>query len=122
MGNFDQVNRLGGPANADDCPLPASLVGIFSPQDLCRTVWLGLQCVATGLGHVGKAVPSFRDIDLGGNHPIEDDPADFVVSDGFNRDTDAASVIVVGRLCRFNRGVANEAGQFHWAGVGIGEW
>ncbi|WP_146389220.1 hypothetical protein [Allorhodopirellula solitaria] len=67
-------------------------------------------------------MPRFGDIDLGRDHAIEDDSADFVVTDGFNRDTDAASVIVFGRFGRFDRSVANEASQFDWAGVGVGEW
>jgi hypothetical protein len=69
-----------------------------------------LQCVATGLGHVGEAVPRFGDVDLGRDHAIEHDSADFVVADWFDCHADAAGVIAFGRLDRFNRGVANEAG------------
>ena len=33
-GDFDQIDRIGGPTDSNDRPLSASLVGIFSPQDL----------------------------------------------------------------------------------------
>ncbi len=38
--NLDKVNRICGPADSDDRPLPASLRRVFAPQDLCRTVGL----------------------------------------------------------------------------------
>ena len=101
--------------------MSASLVGIFPPQDLCRSVGLGLQRIAAGIGNVGETMPRFGDINLGCDYAIEDNSSDFVVADRFNRDTDSAGMIIFGWLGRFNRRVANEASQFDGAGFGIGD-
>jgi hypothetical protein len=80
-----------------------------------------LQRIAAGFGDVGEAMPCFGNVDLGGDHAIEDDPADFVDADRFNCDADAAGMFVVGRCDRFDRGVTNEARKFDGAGFGIGD-
>ncbi|WP_168565164.1 hypothetical protein [Crateriforma spongiae] len=78
-----------------------------------------MQRIAAGLGYVGEAVPGFTDVDLGGNHAIEHHSADLAIADRLNRDTDSAGVFIFGWANRFDRCVADEASQFHRAGLRI---
>ena len=64
-------------------------------------------------------MPRFCDIDLGSDDSVEDDPANFAVADRFNRDADSAGMFIFGWADRFDRRVADEAGQFNGAGFGI---
>lgn len=120
-GNLDQIDRISGAADADDCPLFAGRARVFSPEDLCRSVGLGLQRIAAGFGHVGEAVPSLVDVDLGGDDAVKDDSADFVFADRLDGDAEAAGMFVFSGPRRFNRGIANEAGQFNGAGFRVGD-
>lgn len=120
-GNLDQIDRIGGAADADDRPLFAGGVVVFPPEDLGRSVGLGLQRIAAGLGHVGEAVPSLDDVDLGSHDAVEDDSADLVFADRLDGDSETTGVFVFGGPRRFDRGVANEAGQFNGAGFRVGD-
>ncbi len=120
-GNLDQIDRIGGAADADDHPLFAGCGIVFPPEDLGRSVGLGLQRIATGFGHVGEAVPSLVDVDLGGDDAVKDDSADLVFADRLDGDSEATGVFAFGGPCRFNRGVADEAGQFNGAGFWVGD-
>ncbi|KAA5541530.1 hypothetical protein FYK55_18410 [Roseiconus nitratireducens] len=80
-----------------------------------------MQCIAAGFGHVGEAVPSLADVNLGGDDAVKDDSADLVFADRLDGDSEAAGVFVFGGQRRFDRGVADEAGQFNGAGFRIGD-
>ncbi len=120
-GNFHQVDRIGGAADADDRPLFAGRARVFPPEDLGRSVGLGLQRIAAGLGHVGEAVPRLNDVNLGSDDAVKDDSADLVFADRFDGDAETADMFVFGGPRRFDRGVANEAGQFNGAGLWVGD-
>lgn len=113
LGDFDEIDRIGGPADLDDCPLPAGSGGVFPPKDLGRSIGLGLQSVAAGFTDVGEAMPCFGDVDLGRDDTIEHDSADLVRRDRFDGDANATAVFVFGWCDRFDCRVANEAGQFN---------
>ena|GEM_PF-4623169 len=120
-GHLDQIDRIGRPADANDCPLFAGGVRLFPPEDLHRSVGLGLQGVAAGRGHVGEAVPSLGNIDLGRHDAIKHDATDLVSRNRFDGDPNAAGVFVFSRIDCPNRGVADEAGQFRVADFRIGQ-
>ncbi len=120
-GNLDQIDRIGGAADAHDRPLFTGGVVVFSPKDLGRSVWLGLQRIAAGFGHVGEVVPGLADVDLGGDDAVKDDSADLVVADRLDGDAEATGVFVFGGPRRFDRGIADEAGQFNGAGFWVGD-
>ena len=117
--DFDEVNRIGWPADTDHRPLSASLGWIFAPQDLGRSVGLRLQRVAAGLGDVGEAMPRFCDIDLGRDDSVKDDSTDFAIANRFDRDTNSAGVFIFRRQDRFDGRVTDEAGQFNRTSFGI---
>ena len=119
--NLHHIDRVGWAADSDDRPLFAGGVVVFPPEDLGRSVGLGLQRIAAGFGHVGKAVPSLADVDLGGDDAVKDDSADLVFADRLDGDAEAAGVFVFSRPRRFDRGVADEAGQFNGAGFRVGD-
>ncbi len=120
-GHLHQVHRIGGPAETNDRPLIANLVGVASPQNLSGAVGFGLQRLAAGLADVGETMPSLGDVDSRRDDAIEHNSADRVCRDRFDGDADAAGVIVFRRRDRLNGRVANEAGQFDRAGVGVGQ-
>jgi hypothetical protein len=120
-GYLDHVDRIGGATDADDRPLFTGCARVFPPEDLGRSVGLGLQRIAAGFGHVGEAVPSLADVDLGGDDAVKDDSADLVFADRLDGDAEAAGVFVFRGPRRFDRGIANEAGQFNGAGFRISD-
>jgi len=120
-GNLYHVDRISGAADADDRPLSAGCARVFPPEDLGRSVGLGLQRIAAGFGHVGEAVPSLADVDLGGDDAVKDDSADLVFADRLDGDAEATGVFVFGGPRRFDRGIADEAGQFNGAGFRVGD-
>lgn len=120
-GNLDHVDWIGGAADANDRPLFAGGVVVFPPEDLGRSVWLGLQRIAAGLGHVGESVPGLSDVDLGGDDAVKDDSADLVFSDRFDGDAETAGVFVFSGSRCFNRGIADEAGQVNGASFRVGD-
>ena len=120
-GHFHHVDRIGGAADTDDHPLFAGRVAVFPPEDLGRSVGLGLQRIAAGFGNVGEAVPSLADVDLGGHDAVKDDSTDLVFADRFDGDAETARVFVFSGPRRFDRGVADEAGQFNGASFWVGD-
>lgn len=121
-GNFDHVNRIDWPSNADDGPLITSRRLVFPIQNLRRAVWLGLQNLVRSCADVGKLVPSFGDVDPSGNNAIEYHAAHCIRSDRFNRDTDPSGMFVFSWFDRLNRGIANEPSQFDGARERVCEW
>lgn len=120
LGHLHQISRVGGSSDSDDCPLAASLRWIFPPEDLGRSIGLGLQRVAAGLTHVSEAMPCFGDVDLCRDDTIEHDSADLVRRDRFDGDANATAVFVFRWCDRSDCRVANEAGQFNGARRWIG--
>ncbi len=118
---LDHVDRIGGAANANDRPLFAGGVVVFPPENLCRSVGLGLQRIAAGFGHVGETVPDLADVDLGGDDAVKNNSADLVFADWLDGDAETAGVFVFGGPRRFIRGIADEAGQFNGAGFRVGD-
>lgn len=57
-------------------------------------------------------MPSLGDINLGGNETIEDNPANLIFCDGFNRNADASGRCAGARLADFDRRITNESGKF----------
>jgi hypothetical protein len=120
-GNLDQIDRIGGAADADDRPLFAGRARVFSPEDLCRSVGLGLQRIAAGFGNVGEAVPSLADVDFRCDDAVEDNSTDLLFADRLDGDAEAAGVFVFVGPRRLDRGVADEAGQFNGTSFWVGD-
>ena len=119
FGTFTKYTGSAGRPETHNRPLVASLVGVASPKDLSGAIGFGLQRLAAGLADVGEAVPRLGDVDSRRDDAIEHDSANSVCRDRFDGDADAAGVFVFRRRDRLNGRVADEAGQFDWAGVGV---
>ncbi len=119
--NLDKVDWISGPTDPNDCPLVTELVEVSSPQNLCRSVRLRLQCVTNRFPNVRELVPCFDNVDSRSHHAIEHHAADLVFRDRFDGDPNATSVFVFGWAHAFDRCVTNESGQFHRPDGRIGQ-
>ena len=118
-GDLHKERWIGWLTDSNHSPLHTRLIWIASPQDLSRSVWLGLKYRSTGFGDVGILMPCLLNVHPSSNHAGKHDASDFIFGNRFNGDAEATRVGFSVRPDRLDRGIANETSEIHWAFVRI---